>query len=49
VVEITPSFEDENCYINTAIDAGSENRLNNKNISALPRSFAMAKHSKKKG
>jgi hypothetical protein len=35
VVEITPSFVDENCYIHTAIDSGSENRPNNKNISPL--------------
>jgi hypothetical protein len=35
VVEITPSSVDENCHINTAIDAGSENRPNNKNISPL--------------
>jgi len=48
VVEITPSCVDENSHINTAIDAGSENRPNNKNLSP-PRSFAMAKHSKKKG
>jgi hypothetical protein len=35
MVEITPSPVDENCYINTTIDAGSENQLNNKNISPL--------------
>jgi hypothetical protein len=35
VVEITPSPVDENCYINTAIDAGYEDKLNSKNISPL--------------
>jgi len=33
MVEITPV--DESCFINTTIDAGSENGLNNKNISPL--------------
>jgi hypothetical protein len=35
VVQITPSQVDENHCINTTIDAGSENKLNNKNISPL--------------
>jgi len=35
MVEITPTPVDENCYRNTALDTGSENRLNNKNISPL--------------
>jgi hypothetical protein len=35
MVEITPGPVDENCYINTAIDAGYEKRLNKKNISPL--------------
>jgi hypothetical protein len=35
MVEITPSPVDENCYINTAIDAGYENGLSNKNASPL--------------
>ena len=39
MVEITPSPVDENCYVSTAIDAGYEKRLNNKNISPLQEVF----------
>jgi len=35
MVEITPSPVDENCFINSTIDAGYEIGLNNKYISPL--------------
>jgi hypothetical protein len=44
VAEITPNTLDENSCINNVVHTGSEIRLNDKHISLLPRSFAMAKH-----
>jgi hypothetical protein len=35
MIEITPCPMHGNFYINTDVDAGSENRLNSKNISPL--------------
>ena len=46
MVEITPSPVEDNCYINTDIDAGSENSLN-RHLSPA-RSFTLAEHSDKK-
>jgi hypothetical protein len=47
MVEITPSILDENSCTNNVIQSGCEIRLNNKCIPLLPRSFALAKHTKK--